>query len=64
MKSYDNKYPLDYYNELEKNEIEIYNEMYFDEKEIPTINNIAKKYYQEKLLILKISTIIYHKIYL
>lgn len=43
MKSYDNKYPLDYYNELEKNEIKIYNEMYFDEKEIPTINNINCK---------------------
>ena len=24
MKSYDNKYPLDYYNELEKKEIDIY----------------------------------------
>ncbi len=51
MKSYDNKYPLDYYNELEKNEIEIYNEMYFDEKEIPTINNIdCKKILSRKVV--------------
>ena len=43
MKSYNNKYPLDYYNELEEKEIDIYNEMYFDEKDITTINDINCK---------------------
>lgn len=43
MKSYKNKYPLDYYNELEKEEINIYNEMYFENKDIKTISNINCK---------------------
>ena len=40
MDSYKNKRPLDYYNELEKKEIEIYNEMYFDCENICNIDNI------------------------
>ena len=55
MQSYNNDFPLDYYDELEKKEIEIYNEMYFDEEKIKTISNIDLK---------KILIIIYHKIYL
>lgn len=43
MKSYDNKYPLDYYNELEKKEIEIYNEMYFNDEKVKMISNIDCK---------------------
>lgn len=40
MYSYKNKKPLDYYNELEKKEIEIYNGTYFNEKDIANINEI------------------------
>ena len=40
MYSYKNKKPLDYYNELENIEINIYNEMFFDEKNIKDIPNI------------------------
>ena len=43
MKSYDNKHPLDYYNELEKKEIEIYNEMYFNDEKVKMISNIDCK---------------------
>lgn len=41
MYSYKNKKPLDYYNELEKKEIEIYNDTYFNEKDIANINKIV-----------------------
>lgn len=40
MYSYKNKRPLDYYNELEKKEMEIYDDIYFDDKEIPNLNEI------------------------
>lgn len=40
MYSFKNKKPLDYYNELEKIEIDIYNKMYFEEKNINYIDNI------------------------
>ena len=40
MYSYKNKKPLDYYNELEKKEIEIYNDTYFGENDIANINEI------------------------
>ena len=40
MYSYKNKKPLDYYNELEKKEIEIYNDTYFGENDITNINEI------------------------
>ena len=40
MYSYTNTKPLDYYNELEKKEIEIYNNMYFDENEVNKIKEI------------------------
>lgn len=40
MKSYTNRKPLDYYNELEKNEIKIYNEINFDSNGIPDIEDI------------------------
>ncbi len=43
MKSYENKYPLDYYNELEKEEINIYNELYFENKDVKTISSINCK---------------------
>ena len=43
MYSYKNKKPLDYYNELEKQEISIYNELYFNEKDIKKINSISIK---------------------
>lgn len=43
MKSYKNKYPLDYYNELEKEEINIYNEMYFENENVETISDINCK---------------------
>ena len=40
MHSYKNKRPLDYYNELEKKEIEIYNNIYFNSKDIKDIDEI------------------------
>lgn len=40
MYSYKNKRPLDYYNELEKKEIEIYNNIYFNSKDIKDIDEI------------------------
>ena len=40
MYSYKNKKPLDYYNELETKEIEIYNETYFNENDIANIEKI------------------------
>lgn len=40
MKSYNNNFPLDYYKELEKREIEIYNEMYFDDGKTKSISSI------------------------
>ena len=42
MKSYNNKRPLDYYEKLEKKEIEIYNELYFDDNDIKDIETIDK----------------------
>ena len=52
MQSYNNDFPLDYYDELEKKEIEIYNEMYFDEEKIKTISNIdLKKILSRKAII-------------
>lgn len=43
MKSYNNKCPLDYYDELEKKEIDIYNELYFNEQDIATISSLDCK---------------------
>ena len=43
MKSYNNKHPLDYYEELEKQEKDIYNSLYFNEKDIETIQSINIK---------------------
>ena len=40
MYSYKNKKPLDYYDELEKKEIEIYNDMYFNNDAVSNINEI------------------------
>lgn len=40
MHSYTNKKPLDYYNELETKEIEIYNHLYFNNDEIKDIDKI------------------------
>ena len=40
MYSYKNKKPLDYYEELEKQEIEIYNDIHFDNKNIDDIDAI------------------------
>lgn len=40
MFSYTNELPLDYYNELEKKEIEIYNNTFFNEDEILDITNL------------------------
>ena len=40
MQSYKNKKPLDYYKELEPKEIEIYNELFFNEEDIKNLNNI------------------------
>ena len=40
MYSYKNKKPLDYYNELEKKEIEIYNDTYFNDDNVANINEI------------------------
>lgn len=38
MKSYHNKKPIDYYDDLEKKEIDIYHEMYFDFDKIKSIS--------------------------
>ena len=43
MYSYKNKRPLDYYDELEKKEIEIYNNIYFDNNDISDIDKISIK---------------------
>ena len=43
MQSYENKYPLDYYNELEQEEIKIYNELFFNSDDIKNIMNINCK---------------------
>ncbi len=43
MYSYKNKKPLDYYNELEKIEIDIYNQLYFDEKSVSNIDELNIK---------------------
>ena len=43
MYSYKNKKPLDYYEQLEKQEIEIYKELFFEEKDINKLNNINIK---------------------
>lgn len=40
MYSYKNKKPLDYYNELEKKEIEIYNDIYFNDNNVANINQL------------------------
>ena len=40
MYSYKNKKPLDYYNELEPIEINLYNELYFNDKDIEKIKKI------------------------
>ena len=43
MYSFRNKKPLDYYKELEKIEMDIYNNTYFNDKDIPNINKIDIK---------------------
>lgn len=40
MYSFENKKPLDYYNELEKIEEDIYNDIYFNEDDINKLDNI------------------------
>lgn len=43
MKSYKNRRPLDYYEELETKEIEIYNELFFNDDDINDIETIDKR---------------------
>lgn len=43
MKSYNNSFPLDYYDELEKKEKEIYNELFYDEDSVRLLEKIDIK---------------------